>query len=81
MAGQSPTRRRTRPPAAHRTRVKATGRLQDPTDMAFNEDHLDNPEALTGRASSRAAPHPGQWVRAVPPGCLKIGGKPRTQFG
>ncbi|WP_422745186.1 hypothetical protein ACN27E_23605 [Mycobacterium sp. WMMD1722] len=26
--------------------VKATGRLADPTDLEFNEDHLDDPDAL-----------------------------------
>lgn len=31
----------------HTELVKATGRLADPTDMAFDETHLDDPEALT----------------------------------
>lgn len=26
--------------------VRATGKLADPTDLPFNEDHLDDPEAL-----------------------------------
>ena len=30
----------------HTALVTATGALQDPTDLAFNEDHLDDPEAL-----------------------------------
>ena len=30
----------------HTALVEATGSLQDPTDLAFNEDHLDDPEAL-----------------------------------
>lgn len=30
----------------HEALVAATGRLQDPSDLAFNEDHLDDPEAL-----------------------------------
>ena len=30
----------------HEALVTATGRLQDPSDLAFNEDHLDDPEAL-----------------------------------
>lgn len=30
----------------HEALVAATGRLQDPSDLAFNEEHLDDPEAL-----------------------------------
>ena len=30
----------------HEALVTATGRLQDPSDLTFNEDHLDDPEAL-----------------------------------
>jgi hypothetical protein len=30
----------------HTELVKATGRLADPTDLAFDESHLDNPAAL-----------------------------------
>jgi hypothetical protein len=30
----------------HEALVTATGRLQDPTDLAFDESHLDDPEAL-----------------------------------
>ena len=31
----------------HLEMVKATGRLADPTDLEFDESHLDDPEALT----------------------------------
>lgn len=31
----------------HRVLVEQTGRLADPSDLEFNEDHLDDPEALT----------------------------------
>ena len=31
----------------HEALVSATGRLQEPTDLPFDEDHLDDPEALT----------------------------------
>ncbi|MDN4522618.1 hypothetical protein JN086_00025 [Mycolicibacterium austroafricanum] len=31
----------------HAELVRATGRLADPTDLEFAEDHLDDPEALT----------------------------------
>ena len=31
----------------HTELVRRTGRLADPTDMPFNEAHLDSPEALT----------------------------------
>src|SRR5699024_8471069 len=30
----------------HTALVEATGSLQDPTDLAFDESHLDDPEAL-----------------------------------
>ena len=30
----------------HEALVTATGRLQDPSDLGFDEDHLDDPEAL-----------------------------------
>lgn len=30
----------------HRELVKATGRLADPTDLPFDETHLDDPDAL-----------------------------------
>jgi hypothetical protein len=30
----------------HTELVKATGRLADPTDLEFNEEHLDDPEKL-----------------------------------
>jgi hypothetical protein len=30
----------------HEALVEATGSLQDPTDLAFDESHLDDPEAL-----------------------------------
>jgi hypothetical protein len=31
----------------HTELVRATGKLADPTDMPFSEDHLDDPEALS----------------------------------
>lgn len=31
----------------HTELVRATGRLADPTDLAFDDGHLDDPEALT----------------------------------
>lgn len=31
----------------HTALVTATGRLEDPSDLPFNETHLDDPEALT----------------------------------
>lgn len=31
----------------HTATVAATGRLADPTDLAYEESHLDDPEALT----------------------------------
>lgn len=31
----------------HTSLVQATGRLQDPSDLPFDETHLDDPEALT----------------------------------
>jgi len=30
----------------HTELVRATGRLADPTDLAFNEEHLEDPDAL-----------------------------------
>lgn len=30
----------------HAEMVRATGRLADPSDLAFDEDHLDDPDAL-----------------------------------
>jgi hypothetical protein len=31
----------------HTELVRATGKLADPTDLPFNEDHLDDPDAMT----------------------------------
>ncbi|MCH8562030.1 hypothetical protein LTI14_02165 [Nesterenkonia sp. YGD6] len=31
----------------HTCRVEATGRLADPTDLEFSEEHLDDPQKLT----------------------------------
>lgn len=31
----------------HRSRVEATGRLADPTDLEFSGEHLEAPEKLT----------------------------------
>lgn len=43
----------------HTSLVAATGRLADPTDLEFNEDHLDDEEALHGAIEDllRRKPH------------------------
>ncbi|MGK0740740.1 hypothetical protein ACSHWG_02490 [Leucobacter sp. Z1108] len=43
----------------HAALVAATGRLQDPTDLAFDEAHLSDPEALADalEALLQAKPH------------------------
>ena len=42
----------------HEALVAATGRLQDPSDLTFNEDHLDDPEALTAAIDDLLARKP-----------------------
>jgi hypothetical protein len=43
----------------HTELVRATGRLADPTDLEYNEEHLADPEKLTGAIDSllTAKPH------------------------
>lgn len=43
----------------HTELVRATGRLADPTDLEFNADHLDDPEALAAAIDEllEAKPH------------------------
>lgn len=38
--------------------VKATGRLADPTDLAFSEEHLGDPDALTAAVDDLLARKP-----------------------
>jgi hypothetical protein len=42
----------------HTELVKATGRLADPTDMPFNEEHLTDPDALTASIDELLARKP-----------------------
>jgi hypothetical protein len=42
----------------HLELVRATGRLADPTDLEFNEDHLDDPDALTAAVDDLLAKKP-----------------------
>lgn len=42
----------------HTELVRATGRLADPTDLAFNADHLDDPAALAGAINELLARKP-----------------------
>lgn len=42
----------------HTALVDATGVLQDPTDLAFNEAHLDDPEALQAAIDDLVAKKP-----------------------
>ncbi|SBS76503.1 conserved hypothetical protein [uncultured Mycobacterium sp.] len=42
----------------HTEMVKATGRLADPTDLAFDETHLDDPDALTAAVDDLLARKP-----------------------
>jgi len=43
----------------HRELVKATGRLADPTDLPFDETHLDDPDALNAAVEAllESKPH------------------------
>lgn len=43
----------------HKTLVESSGRLADPTDLPFDEAHLDDPEALTAAIDAllEAKPH------------------------
>ena len=38
--------------------MKATGRLADPTDLEFDEDHLDDPDALAAAIDDLLARKP-----------------------
>ncbi|WP_199254449.1 hypothetical protein [Mycolicibacterium mengxianglii] len=42
----------------HTQMVAATGRLADPTDLEFNEDHLDDPDALAAAVDELLARKP-----------------------
>ena len=42
----------------HTELVRATGRLADPTDLEFNEDHLDDPDALAAAVDELLARKP-----------------------
>ena len=42
----------------HTELVRATGRLADPTDLAFDAEHLDDPEALTAAVDALLADKP-----------------------
>jgi hypothetical protein len=42
----------------HLELVKATGRLADPTDLAFDEAHIDDPDALTAAVDELLANKP-----------------------
>jgi hypothetical protein len=42
----------------HTSLVAATGRLQDPSDLPFDETHLDDPEALTQAIDALLAEKP-----------------------
>ena len=42
----------------HEALVTATGRLQDPTDLPFDESHLDDPEALQAAVEDLLARKP-----------------------
>lgn len=42
----------------HEQMVRATGRLADPTDLAFDEDHLDDPDKLVAAVDELLARKP-----------------------
>lgn len=42
----------------HTELVKATGRLADPSDLEFDENHLDDPDALTAAVDELLAKKP-----------------------
>lgn len=42
----------------HTELVRATGRLADPTDLAFDENHLDDPESLAAAVDDLLARKP-----------------------
>ena len=49
----------------HRSLVAATGRLQDPEDLEFSEDHLEDPEALTAAVDDLLARKPHLAARKL----------------
>lgn len=49
----------------HEALTAATGRLQDPRDLQFNEAHLDDPEALTTAIDSLLEDRPHLASRRV----------------
>lgn len=49
----------------HTSLVTATGRLADPTDLAFDESHLTDPEALTAAVDDLLARKPHLAARRI----------------
>lgn len=58
----------------HTEIVKATGRLADPSDLEFDEAHLDDPEALTAAIDDLLARKPHLATRK-PSGDIGQGGR------
>ena len=54
--------------------VRATGRLADPTDLAFDEEHLGDPEKLTAAVDQLLAAKPHLATRK-PAGDIGQGGR------
>lgn len=74
----------------HTSLVAATGRLQDPDDLEFNEDHLDDPEALKAAVDAllQARPHlaarrprgdVGQGITSAPTDTVDLAGILRSR--
>lgn len=74
----------------HKSLVASTGRLQDPEDLEFNEDHLDDPEALTAAVDDllQAKPHlaprrprgdVGQGITSAPTDTVDLAGILRSR--
>ncbi|MGV9827010.1 hypothetical protein [Gordonia sp. NPDC003429] len=49
----------------HRALVEQTGKLADPTDLAFDEDHLDDADSLTAAIDTLLAAKPHLAARRV----------------
>lgn len=69
----------------HTALVTATGRLADPTDLPFDENHLEDPEALTAAiddllarkshlASRRPSGDIGQGITSPPDDSVSLAG-------
>jgi hypothetical protein len=52
----------------HRALVEKTGRLADPADVPFSDDHLTDPDALNAAIDSVLAEHPHYSARRPVPG-------------